>query len=187
VDLIVVDNFLSDNIFNLLKEEVESNKQSWFFLSTTTGYETIYKEHYAFSCDIVRYKNSEIYNPFIHCSKYVKLLNEQVKSTYNFSTVIRSRLDMTTYRGKQITFPPHIDIAPKHYTSIFYLIECDAPTIIYNQKHFTEDPIDSTFLTIMNTITPKQNRLVVFDGNHIHTGTSATDVSRRILINTNYI
>ena len=46
-------------------------------------------------------------------------------------------MDMTTYRGQQVKFAPHIDFDGKHFTSIYHLTDCDAPTIIYNQKLFS--------------------------------------------------
>ena len=33
----------------------------------------------------------------------------------------------------------------------------------------------------------KENRLIMFDGDQIHTGTCATDVSHRIVINSNFV
>jgi hypothetical protein len=187
MDLKVIDNFLPEQLFLELVNAVTANYQQWFFLPTPTGFETISEKHYAFGCDVVRLSKPGVYNPTIASSKYIKLLNDQVKKECGFRSVVRSRLDMTTYRGEQVTFHPHIDVAFEHYTSIFYLIECDAPTIIYNQKHYTNDPIDISSLTVMQEIMPKQNRIVIFDGNHIHTGTSALDVPRRILVNSNYI
>ena len=94
---------------------------------------------------------------------------------------------MTTYRGEnKVTFAPHIDIDGLHYTSIYYTNECNAPTIIYNEKSMSS-PVDlSLKLTVKEKIYPKENRLVVFPGNYIHTGMCATDVPYRILINSNF-
>lgn len=187
MDLKVIDNFLPKEYFSKLQELVLMNEQPWFFLSSPTTFDLNTQKTYSFGCNVVLLNQPESYNPLLSCSKYIKLLNEHVKSSCNFKRVIRCRLDMTTYRGEQITFHPHVDLSQKHYTSIFYLTKCNAPTIIYNQQHFSEETIDTTNLTIMKQIIPDENKLVVFDGNYIHTGTSATDVSRRILVNTNYI
>ena len=70
------------------------------------------------------------------------------------------------------------------YTSIFYLTECNAPTIIYNEK--SNDATIPNDLTILKQVESKENRVVVFKGDQIHSGMFATDVSRRILINTNF-
>jgi len=187
MDLTIIDNFLPNEIFFRLKETIYSNQHPWFFLDTSTGYDNNLIEYYTFGCYIVKISNPEVYNPIISSSKYVKILNEHVKQKFGFSTVLRSRLDMTTYRSKKVTFQPHVDLIQKHYTSIFYLTECDAPTIIYNEKHFSDELIDAEQLSIMQEVCPKENRIIIFDGNYIHTGTSATDVSRRILVNSNYI
>jgi hypothetical protein len=40
---------------------------------------------------------------------------------------------------------------------------------------------------ILERVSPKANRLVLFDGNLLHTGSSPTKHKNRILINSNYI
>ena len=94
---------------------------------------------------------------------------------------------MTTYRGEdQIIFAPHIHLNGEHYTSIYHLTTCNAPTIIYNEQILSGDVPKDINLTIKEKIDAKANRLILFNGNYIHTGMCPTDVASRILINTNY-
>jgi len=74
-------------------------------------------------------------------------------------------------------------------TSIFYINDSDAPTIIYDQMRLygdVEQPLKVVKLTVKERVYPKENRLVLFKGNHVHTGMCPTTSSCRILINTNY-
>ena len=183
----VIDNFLPQELFDPLKEIVNSENHPWFFVPQISSvHDKDYKRHYGFSCNVVKYERPFKYER-LPCTSLIYALHQKIKDEFGFKEVIRCRLDMTTYRGEEeITFGPHIDISGEDHTSIFYLTECNAPTIIYNEK--TQDEvINLEELTILKKIDARENRIVVFDGSHIHSGMCATDVSHRILINTNFI
>ena len=94
---------------------------------------------------------------------------------------------MTTYRGPEpLVFAPHVDLDGEHYTSIFYIEESDAPTIIYNEMLMEGDVPKDMELTEKQRIEPKPNRLVVFKGNYVHTGMCPTTTANRILVNSNF-
>ena len=185
-DVIVVDDFLDKISFKKIKESLLL--QDWYFNPDITfGYDQgDSKKHYGFYSMIVDEGSPDQYSN-TPSSWLIFTLNEKIKSQFNFNTVERCRIDMTTYRGEdQVTFKRHIDMEGFHYTSIYYTNECNAPTIIYNEKSMSS-PVDlSLNLTIKEKVYPKENRLVVFPGNYIHTGMCATDVPYRILINSNF-
>lgn len=186
-DVVVIDDFFGKTKFQWLKNIVTSSEQYWYFTETITGDEFDNKKFYGFSCEIVPEGYPDQYIN-IASSQLIFSLNEQIKKTFSFDKVIRTRLDMTTYRGQEsIRFNPHVDIEGKHFTSIFYLTTCNAPTIIYEEKSKSTDIDLNLKFNVLKKIEAKENRLVVFDGHHIHTGMCATDVSRRILINSNFI
>jgi len=187
-EILVIDNFLNESEYKVLRESI-MNCNSWGFTKgisiESEGDPRIY---YGFSSGVVDEDEPEVYlfDEGYHI-QYVKQLNERIKQRFNFKEVIRCRLDMTTYRGEdEITFGPHIDCDREHTTSIFYMTDSDAPTIIYNEKRFCGDIPKDLPLTEKQRVIPKQNRLVVFPGNHIHTGMCPINHPVRILINTNY-
>jgi hypothetical protein len=115
---------------------------------------------------------------------------EKVKS------LIRIRCILNTAADSNREFGVHTDQETPNRTAIIYLNDSDGDTIIYNERF---NPSLSTFggnltiddktmpeLTIRDTITPKANRLVIFDGLLYHTGRTPTTVSRRVAININY-
>jgi len=199
----VIDNFLSKELFDALKEAVEGPSQAWY------PYEKIDHEVvnlddkdprklYGFSCDVVKYKPPFMYER-MPCTALVYAFHQKIKDEYGFKKTIRCRLDRTTYRGEDITiFGPHIDLEGDDTTTVFHLTTCNAPTIIYNEKskgvlQYVESIDDSIKfvpemeLTIKEKVDAIENRLIMFSGDTVHTGTCATDVSHRIVINSNFV
>lgn len=104
-------------------------------------------------------------------------IGQEVKS----NKILRSRADMTMY-GK-FKHDEHVDFTTDHITTIYYVNESDGDTILYNEFYDKEMPDK---LTIYKRISPRANRLIVFDGLRIHTGCSPESYKNRIIINSNY-
>ena len=58
---------------------------------------------------------------------------------------------------------PHVDIVGDHFVMLYYVCDSDGDTIIYNEQ------VKSDSYTIQKRITPKQGRVVLFDGSYYHT------------------
>jgi len=58
---------------------------------------------------------------------------------------------------------PHIDIKEDHFVMLYYVCDSDGDTIIYNEQ------VKSDRYTVQRRITPKQGRVVLFDGSYYHT------------------
>ena len=59
---------------------------------------------------------------------------------------------------------PHIDINDKiHIVGLYYVIDSDGDTVIYNERK------ESKTYTVKERVTPKQGRIVIFDGGLYHT------------------
>ena len=190
--VLIVDDFLDKDLFFQIKEEVIESESWTFNPGISVENEGDPKIFYGFAAGVVDEEEPEnyLYEYGTHIP-LIKRLNEEVKRKFNLTKVLRCRIDMTTFRGEDsITFAPHIDLDGLHMTSIFYLNDSDAPTIIYDQMKLygdVEESIKDLSLTVKEKVYPKENRLVLFKGNHIHTGMCPTTSSYRILINTNYL
>jgi len=192
----IVENFLNPEHFKLIKDKVTSDRQLWH-LNTEVSYdngqesESIgLKRSYGMNFTYLHPEDDQ-YMDDRNSTAYVYALNEQIKKFCNLeegTKVLRSRLDMTTYRGEEtFTFSPHIDLNYiPHLTSIFYFNTTNAPTILYNEIKYDSSPIDENQLTVMEEVECIENRMVIFYGNHIHTGKCLTDKPIRILLNTNF-
>ena len=58
---------------------------------------------------------------------------------------------------------PHIDIKENHFVMLYYVCDSDGDTIIYNEQ------VKSETYTLQQRVTPKQGRVVLFDGSYYHT------------------
>ena len=78
------------------------------------------------------------------------------------------------YNGERID-TPHIDIVDDHFVILYYVCDSDGDTIIYNEK------VKSDNYTIQKRVTPKQGRVVVFDGSYYHTAEQPVDNVRCVV------
>ena len=71
---------------------------------------------------------------------------------------------------------PHIDIMDKnHIVGLYYVVDSDGDTIIYNERN------ESKTYTIKQKVTPKQGRIVIFDGGLYHTAEQPLNNTRCIV------
>ena len=64
---------------------------------------------------------------------------------------------------------PHIDLdeGERHIVVLYYVVTSDGDTVIYNQR------TESDVYTVKQKVTPKQGRVVIFDGGLYHTAQQA--------------
>lgn len=192
----VIDNFLPEKYYQMIKNEIFSVNFQWKYRDNIT-----YKDdskvfsdwdkfnnsnanyEYGFSHEIYYDGESLSYLNLILSSFYASLFEET-----QTNKVIRSRLDMVTYSPDKYKHFPHVDFYYPHLSSVFYLTDSDAETIIYDLKCFSFDDIldiDVNKLEELTRIEPKENRIVIFNGSYLHTGQSPSKNKKRVLINTN--
>ena len=72
---------------------------------------------------------------------------------------------------------PHIDIdeGEKHIVVLYYVVTSDGDTVIYNER------TESDTYTVKQRVTPKQGRVVIFDGGLYHTAQQALKKIRCIV------
>ena len=103
--------------------------------------------------------------------------NEQVHE------ILRIRVIMNTIAPEPFVLAPHIDTDVPHKTCILYLTECDGDTIFYKERFQGQF---ATEFTEESRVTPKANRMILFDGLQYHSGSTPTKNAARIAINFNY-
>ena len=70
---------------------------------------------------------------------------------------------------------PHVDITDDHFVMLYYVCDSDGDTIIFNEKEKSEK------YTIQKRVTPKQGRVVLFDGRFYHTAEQPMDNVRCVI------
>ena len=152
----VIDNFLSEIEFNNLRDYISSTRFPWYYGLVTT--------------------DSKIAQ-FVHTF----YANDMPTSTYDNVAFLREKLNMAALVRIKVNLNPktetlqvhkdafHIDY-PDITTAVFYLNTCDGYTL------FEDGP----------KVNSVENRIVIFDSNMRHTGTSCTNESGRLVMNINY-
>ena len=88
----------------------------------------------------------------------------------------RSFLQLPSNIKKQDVDTPHTDIPVDHFVMLYYVCDSDGDTIIYNEKcsnlnEFNNNlnVVEKTHFSIQRKVTPKQGRVVLFNGRLYHT------------------
>ena len=80
---------------------------------------------------------------------------------------------------------PHLDRRTPHIVFLYYVCDSDGDTIIYDYKSkHAEDVPYKEDVNVLKRVSPKQGRVVVFDGLHWHTAEQPTK-DKRCIINFN--
>ena len=73
---------------------------------------------------------------------------------------------------------PHIDLETiRHFVVLYYVCDSDGDTIIYNERK------ESKTYTVKQKVTPKQGRVVLFDGGLMHTAEQPINSNVRCIVN----
>ena len=83
----------------------------------------------------------------------------------------RSFLSTPTNIPRDDVDTPHVDMVAPHFIMLYYVCDSDGDTIIYNEKTRFDNckPDDEMKFTIKKKVSPKQGRVVLFNGIHYHT------------------
>lgn len=90
----------------------------------------------------------------------------------SIDSVFRSRVRFTLNRPTSVIEDKHIDYTMPHLVLLYYINTTDGDTILYQGD------------TIIERISPKRGRAVLFDGLIFHASSSST-LSPRLVLNTN--
>ena len=179
----VIDNFVNAAYY----EEIEKGILENFEWSWNSGISLINSNKFGFAHGL--FDAGKSYSRFY---EFLLPIFIQAKAETAAKVLLRARGDMTIISGEQITYEPHIDMPEQkeHINMIFYVGNSDGDTIIYKEKFFSQTPyVDPELpktLTEEQRISPKANRLIIFNGEHWHTGQSPKEHSRRVILNLNF-
>jgi hypothetical protein len=188
----IVDNILSEEKFNNLSDEVLSRNFPWFFNRTPPshgGVNDIFLHGWG---NTVLFREQVMYDPNNTLLQAAE--NILIQAGEDLQELLRVRLILNTATDKNYENGAHVDISYEHRTALFYFNDSDGDTIVYNERFDPDYGPDTnsfykekiTHLTQLTAVTPKANRLFIFDGLHYHTGTTPTTVPRRVVMNINY-
>ena len=175
-EMSIHDDFLNKTYHKEILELMSVSDQTifpWFFSDNITGEpddksDTVDNlENYGFFHIFWGYPDGpreSMYTDFIRPLLY-KIMDE-----VGATEILRSRGDMTMYSPSGFKHNYHIDFDFKNIGTVYYVNDSDGETECVSGA----------------SCTPKANRLVIFDGQKLHTGHSPKKHKTRILINSNF-
>ena len=174
----VFDNFLPKTYHKELLEILNGPDFPWFYNSNISDEEeegSVYE--YGFShtfWDTGGMRNSEMAQFW----KPGLLLIMDAISESQEHTILRSRADMTMASPGPFVHGAHTDFDFDNIATLLYMNDSDGDTILYSADGITGWTEERT--------SPKANRLIMFNGNDLHTGCSPSKTKNRIAINSNF-
>jgi len=162
MDIQVIDNFLNKESFENIKNTMLSENFPWYYASRkTNGYD--FDENFQFfHIFYIRHSIN---------SDYSQILAPLIDKI-NPLALVKIKANLTVKTKEIIDYGYHIDYATdsKLYTAVYYINSNNGYT------KFENGP----------TVESKENRIVIFDSQLPHSGTSCTDERLRVLINLNF-
>ena len=170
----VIDNFLEENDFIKIQNKFLSETCKWEWSNVVENDNSFYNFQFVHGVYLPTVLLKKGYDPedifrkiTIQEMPDIKPLLESLKT----SAIIKIKVNLTTKTPTIIEHGFHIDhFFPKAKTAILYLNTCDGYTLFSNG-----DKVESV-----------KNRIVIFDSNIPHTGTTVTNQQRRGVLNINY-
>ena len=162
----IYDNFLNDQDFKLVSTFLLSNKIPWMYNDSITGTETDY-DGYQFVHTFFT-----VAKPF-DCNncRYSKFL-DPIWTRLSPKYILRVKANLRPRTSELVQSGWHTDTdIVQAKTAIYYLNTNNGATVFKNGE----------------SVQSKANRLVLFDSQLEHSGTSCTDERRRIVLNINYV
>lgn len=186
--MLVIDDFLPIEKFKLLQEAILGSDFPWYFLETISRPAGSYippgaKESFGWFHNFY----SKADNIDSYSMDIIKPLLDKIKEHDN-AEFIRIRASLKTQLAgftKDDYNVPHVDYDFPHMSIIYYLNESDGDTWMFNE-YFNGFPEPDEF-SVMKRISPKPNRLLVFDGLQYHTASNPLISNTRTIININYV
>jgi hypothetical protein len=182
----VYDNVLDIELLDTLRSEVLGSNTPWFYVPNS-AYEDTAEDlkqgslfHLAIDPEV---PPSTLANICLEVAD--QCLKHMDVASY---TLFRARLALQMWKGSEpITHGGHVDCEVPHIVGLLYISDSDGDTVIYDQEHpmntVSKEP---DILTEQIRISPKSNRLVIFDGYHFHSSSAPTEHATRYVINFNW-
>jgi hypothetical protein len=150
----VIENFLVKEDFQILKENVFSKYFPWYF-----NHRSVLEIDSQYQFTHIFY-NEDVKNNFF------SLVQKAVDKLDPIS-LLRVKANLNPQTNKIVETGEHQDMYDDRFTSaVLFLNNCNGYCRIGDTKFFSEE-----------------NKLIMFNSNTKHTGSTCTDVSRRVLIN----
>ena len=177
-EIIVIDDFINLEYQEKIKQELIGlgNNFPWHYIEDVTGAGDFDSQHRAgFGHQYVELDDDDVsevkslyhhlFTPMLSkACQYLKIPEAEIIQGRSFLQLPLRNIDTS------IVDSPHIDLDPgdEHIVVLYYVNDSDGDTIIYNERE------ESSTYTEKQRVTPKQGRVVIFEGGQYHTAEQPT-------------
>lgn len=194
---IIKDNALPDCLFNKIQATVlDHHNMSWYY-TTHTAYDPdgVDKKDIYQGSFFHLFMDNQRHNSYLSQVLETAIIFAAQDAKINVKNVIRIRGGFIPVTPHPVVHNPHVDMeANTQHTALLYINESDGDTVIYDETYdkYCGTPSYDHYKNIKDdirvalTVSPKPNRLVIFDSNIYHASTSPTSHANRIVINFNF-
>tara|TARA_B110000967_G_C18513007_1_gene377306 strand:+ start:13 stop:618 length:606 start_codon:yes stop_codon:yes gene_type:complete len=186
----VFDDIIDKSLQEKIKSTLFTDNFPWFFVDDVTTDTINSQSRPAFF--------HKFYDNFENNSEYAWITEKIISSVIDkfklkITQIIQSRtfLQLPLNGIEGLVDNAHIDSSRSHLVVLYYVMDSDGDTIIYDKKweRGIQDlnSEETKKMIIKKRVTPKQGRVVVFDGKYWHTAEQPTHnkSSKRCVINNN--
>ena len=145
----------------------------WYYISdiTDTDHESTFQGRFGFTHQYVTPEDGIISK--FHSLFFGLIQNSCKKLKIKEIDILKGRsfLQTPTNISREDVDTPHVDLIVPHFVMLYYVCDSDGDTLIYNEKtKFAACyPDEEMEFTLKKQVSPKQGRVVLFDGIHWHT------------------
>ena len=173
--ILVIDDFIDKDYQEKIKHNLMGDTDfPWYYIDDVTaayeddnqgrpGLSHVYVEHHDDgSCEII----SDFHDLFLPLlNKACEVLEVSKASIVQGRSFLQFPLNLDSCDDDT----PHIDLdeGKRHIVVLYYVVTSDGDTVIYNER------TESDTYTVKQKVTPKQGRVVIFDGGLYHTAQQA--------------
>lgn len=166
-DIYVFDNIIDSKAQEHIKD-ITFNKIRWQYISDVTSSDNKQQRPGFNYCFITNTEN--VYEWHTDMCTIVDAACNKINFKRKECVKGRSFLQLPLNLKDKSIDAPHVDLMIPHLVVLYYVNDSEAQTIIYEDKFDTvENRPKISELKIKQKITPKQGRVVLFNGLHWHT------------------
>ena len=174
MDINIIDNFLTDDELNNLKNDLSENDVfPLYYTSDVSGRKTgnYEKENYYWNYYFthVFYNHDDVKS--LYLEKFYNVFIPKFKQIYPYKSLLRIKLNFYPHTETLKEHEKHVDETYSHYGALFSLNTCNGFTRFHDGTK-----VDSV-----------ENRIVFFDPSLEHNSTTTTNSSGRWNINFNFL
>lgn len=187
----ILDNLTSKSNVNHLEQILLNHP--WYYLKDTAYNRTI-DDHTPYEMSWVHflYNEEESLSDLKPLAEAI-LIKALDQANLPISKLIRIRAGMSTRTPYPVRHTPHVDWDDNHMSAVYYVNDADGDTVFFKETRDETLSINSyewgkhNAFNVAQTISPKSDRIVIFNGLTYHASSTPCDTDYRLVINYNWL